>query len=327
MLSGVVEKMKNTLVVVLILMVMNLVACDSDSSNHSKLDVDSIQEIDWLLVEYGYESDTKNQVLEGSRYEINFAKDGSYTGYLDCNSIFGSYTYDSDSISISFPATTKMLCGSQDVSGYQEEVTFFTDVLSTASSYAMYQNQLIISSPDSAQLIFVNTEIDKKNTLESKFSISVGDDEKVEVSAESLSCVYRQAIGASNQLSLQLHYHSSPNKLAFGLSTNIENAIPTSPFVASAGQYGAFRFYVVSENSAFHGTLKDSEIIISLDDLPSTSILNEGDSVLFKGNLLISDLVLKHTSNGDEAETSLVVNASNVEINCDTEYQVSLVLD
>ena len=132
-----------------------LYACSGDSETELN-QVAEIHEGIWVLEEYGYESAIKTQVIEEVRYEISFNFEGDYSGFLDCNSIFGSYTITLDSINISYPGETKIACLNSDQESYSDETMFFRETLANATSYSISEGQLIISASDSSQLLFTN---------------------------------------------------------------------------------------------------------------------------------------------------------------------------
>jgi len=76
-----------------------------------------------------------------------------------------------------------------------------------------------------------------------------------QIPSESLSCNYFESTGASNEVSLQLQYLSSPGRVAFSLI--ITDPIPAIPFTAAAGEQGSFKFFAFLEDVSYRDTLSN----------------------------------------------------------------------
>ena len=87
---------------------------------------------------------------EQSKYTVNFATDGTFTGSADCNQISGTYTTSgSNKIAITLGASTRAFCGdgSFDV--------LYIDALGKATSYAIANSELTLTLSDGSTLAFV----------------------------------------------------------------------------------------------------------------------------------------------------------------------------
>jgi heat shock protein HslJ len=85
-----------------------------------------------------------------ARYTVLFNSDGTYTGQADCNSISGKYTTSgSNAITISPGASTLMACADPESFG-----SIFGHALTTATTWAVANNELTLGRSDGATLTF-----------------------------------------------------------------------------------------------------------------------------------------------------------------------------
>lgn len=87
-------------------------ACGGGDSSDAEGDAggDTLTGVTWQWQESRYSNDTNATPDDPSKYTIEFAEDGTYSGQADCNSIRGGYTLDGSSITIEPAATTLMGC-------------------------------------------------------------------------------------------------------------------------------------------------------------------------------------------------------------------------
>ena len=141
-----------------------------------------------------------------------------------------------------------------------------------------------------------------------------------EIPSESLSCIYRESTGASDEVSLQLLYNSSPDTLAFYLI--ITDPVPAIPYTAAAGEQGSFEFWTYLDNVGYRGTLSDGEVEVQLDSLPSPSSLSDGDVVELNGELVISSFSLSQRDATSETDGSFLdLAADQIDIDCSATFQ------
>lgn len=70
----------------------------------------SLTGVTWQWQGSQYSNDTSATPEDPSKYTIEFAEDGTYSGNADCNSIGGEYTLEDSSIAISPGPTTLIGC-------------------------------------------------------------------------------------------------------------------------------------------------------------------------------------------------------------------------
>lgn len=144
-----------------------------------------------------------------------------------------------------------------------------------------------------------------------------------EIVPESLRCIYRQATGASDELSLQLQYLSSPGRVAF--AAYLTNPVPATPFVATPRDVDELIFEAFSgPASGNRAELTGAELSVQLDELPPPSSLSAGDVVALHGQIALTDFALPATKEG---ESPLQIVAAAVGIDCEATFQLSQVLD
>jgi heat shock protein HslJ len=81
-------------------------------------------------------------VLPGTSLTVAFGPGGGVNGSSGCNSYSASYTVDGQSLSITPPGGTTMICGEPE--GIMEQETAFLSALAAAGSFELSGNQLAI---------------------------------------------------------------------------------------------------------------------------------------------------------------------------------------
>jgi len=143
-----------------------------------------------------------------------------------------------------------------------------------------------------------------------------------QIPSESMSCNYRESFGASNEVSLQFQYLSSPGRVAFSLI--ITDPVPAIPFTAAAGEQGSFEFFAFLEGVGYRDTLNNLEVEVQLDSLPSPSSLSDGDVVKLNGELLIGKFSLSQRDATSETDGSFLdLAADRIDIDCSATFQRS----
>lgn len=148
----------------------------------------------------------------------------------------------------------------------------------------------------------------------------------VEISYQSVSCLYSQSTGADNTLSLQIQYLDTPDTVAFALY--IDDPKPAHPYRATPSDVGACTFEAALEGKMYGRVLQAAEVTLSLDTLPAPSTLTPGEIVRLHGALDISALSLPPQPDPGEAPPApLKLAAASVPIDCEASYQESIVLN
>jgi heat shock protein HslJ len=85
-----------------------------------------------------------------TRYTVMFNTDGTYNGQADCNAMSGKYTTSgTNGIAIQAGATTLMMCADPESFG-----SIFAHAITLASTWAVANNELTLTSADGATLQF-----------------------------------------------------------------------------------------------------------------------------------------------------------------------------
>lgn len=163
----------------------------------------------------------------------------------------------------------------------------------------------------------------KMSTPAATTTLKLGDG--VEITPESLRCLYRQSTGARDELSLQLQYLSAPNHVAFAVY--MTNPAPAKPFVATPGDVDSFTFEAfVDATSGYRSDLEQAEIAVHLDELPQPSALSPGDPVQLHGQLELAEFTMPAVGD-DASEATLHVPAGSVAVDCEATFQRAQVLN
>ena len=105
----------------------------------------------WTLVSYGDPSDPQ-AVLEGSEITAQFdGAKGTVTGSAGCNSYFGAYEVDGDSLTVGPVGSTEMYCAAPE--NVMDQETAYLAALQSAASYQIVGNQLQIANADGATVL------------------------------------------------------------------------------------------------------------------------------------------------------------------------------
>ena len=147
--------MKNILLPVCVCSCL-LSGCDSDGDT---VEPNSMLEAnDWQLHSYGFEVDEKVGVLDNTSYKLTFSSPSQVSGNIDCNSFVSDYKSSNSTFSIDQLAVTEMACALVGDQDYTTQSEFIIDALTNAQQYSISDSKLIITSIDSAQLIFSSIE-------------------------------------------------------------------------------------------------------------------------------------------------------------------------
>jgi len=105
----------------------------------------------WTLVAYGDPSDPQ-AVLEGSEITAEFdSAEGRVHGSAGCNSYFGAYEVDGDSLTVGPVGSTEMYCAAPE--NVMDQETAYLAALQSAASYQIVGNQLQIANADGATVL------------------------------------------------------------------------------------------------------------------------------------------------------------------------------
>ena len=119
-----------------------LVACSSDSPAAE----DPLVGTSWQLLFY-----RKSTVLEGTRTTLHF-EDGQVNGSAGCNTYFGPYKLEGQSLNIDQIGVTEMYC--MEPVGLMDQEMFFLETLSNAQRYELSEGRLMIFSSNGEALTF-----------------------------------------------------------------------------------------------------------------------------------------------------------------------------
>ncbi len=93
----------------------------------------------WVLQDLG------QPLLPDSLITIEFTADGQVNGSAGCNSYFGNYTLDGDSLITGPIGSTQMWC-----EGYMDQESAFLQALQTATGLTVTETELIVHTPNGA---------------------------------------------------------------------------------------------------------------------------------------------------------------------------------
>ena len=150
----------------------------------------------------------------------------------------------------------------------------------------------------------------------------------VEISYQSVRCIYRQSKGADDTLSLQIQYLDTPDTVAFALY--MDDPKPARPFRDAPGELveREWGFEAALDGTMYTAGLYGTQATLSLDNLPAPSSLVPGEVVRLHGRLDISDVSLSSPSiPGGPPGKGLDLTASSIPVDCEASYQESMVLD
>ncbi|MDX1435763.1 MAG: Gmad2 immunoglobulin-like domain-containing protein [Anaerolineales bacterium] len=173
----------------------------------------------WTLMSNG-----GSAVIEGTFIDISFGDDGQVTGSAGCNSYFGPYTIDGDSISVGELGVTRVAC--PEPPGLMEQETAYLSLLQTAATYEVTQpdGQLIVRDGSGSEILVYNASVNGLVTTQSGEALP--DDAVITVQLQDTSLqdvpavvVGEQVIQANGrQLPLAYNVLYNPNDIREGLT-------------------------------------------------------------------------------------------------------------
>lgn len=102
----------------------------------------------WQVLSYNNGKQAVVSILNGTSLSLNFGIDGSISGNSGCNTYFGTYKVDGESISIGPLASTKKYCGAPE--GIMDQEAQFLVSLENAAKYLVDGNTLELRTKDGA---------------------------------------------------------------------------------------------------------------------------------------------------------------------------------
>lgn len=133
-----------------------LSACGSEGDNVESNTM--LEANDWQLHSYGFKVDEKLGVLDNSSYKLTFTSPSQLSGNIDCNSFVSEYKSSNANFSIDQLAVTEIACALVGDRDYTTQSEFIMGALTNAQKYSIVDSKLIITSTDSAQLIFYSLD-------------------------------------------------------------------------------------------------------------------------------------------------------------------------
>ena len=157
-------------------------------------------------------------------------------------------------------------------------------------------------------------------------SLSLPTADGKEAVATSLRCIYRQATGADDTLSLQLQFLRHPDHVAFAVY--VDDPRPATPYEGAAGQDSHFDFEAYADDVGYRSTLRRGEIVVHLDALPSPDELSDGQDISLRGRLDFNEFSVSETdAYGATGAGRLGVGPGKVPIVCTTSFSIDWVLN
>ena len=129
------------LMIFIIALVAILAACGQGGDEGFDLDSTS-----WILTSLNGDSP-----IAGVTFSLNFSG-GRVNGTAGCNSFFGGYTQDGDTVSMPLLAMTEMYC--MDPDGLMDQEGSYLQVLGQVDSFSVTGIQLRLETIDGAFLLF-----------------------------------------------------------------------------------------------------------------------------------------------------------------------------
>ena len=129
-----------------------LTGCGSDTNTTEP--VPSLENHNWNLVSYGFQSGEIKEVIINTNYSLFFDESSSVIGKIDCNTFTSSYETDNIALNIQLVAPTEIACPLSGDIDYELQNEIIITALSTIQSYSFEGSELIIISIDSTQLTF-----------------------------------------------------------------------------------------------------------------------------------------------------------------------------
>jgi heat shock protein HslJ len=103
---------------------------------------------DWNVVGYNNGKEAVVSVIIDTNLTASFGKDGNLSGNAGCNTYSGSYTVDSNQITIGSLASTMMFC--EEPAGTMDQEAQYLAALQTAATYQIEKNVLELRTTDGA---------------------------------------------------------------------------------------------------------------------------------------------------------------------------------
>jgi len=105
----------------------------------------TLENTNWVLVAYMNSEGVLTETLADTEVTAIF-EDGQVNGNAGCNGYFGGYEVDETNLRVGPLASTEMFCGNPP--GVMDQETAYLAALGSATSYAIVQEQLVISDAD-----------------------------------------------------------------------------------------------------------------------------------------------------------------------------------
>jgi heat shock protein HslJ len=100
----------------------------------------------WQLNMYNNGKEALVSTLAGTEITAVFGEDGTLSGSAGCNNYSATYTVADDAITVSAPATTRMICA--EPAGVMEQETAYLTALAMAATYTIVGDELEIADAD-----------------------------------------------------------------------------------------------------------------------------------------------------------------------------------
>jgi heat shock protein HslJ len=105
----------------------------------------------WLLTMYNNGKEALVSTLADAEITAVFGEDGSLSGSAGCNDYNASYTVTGDAMTVSAPATTRMMCA--EPAGVMDQETAYLAALTMAASYSIVGDELDIADAEGNTLL------------------------------------------------------------------------------------------------------------------------------------------------------------------------------
>lgn len=104
----------------------------------------------WNLTSF-HSGETVSSLIAGSEITAQFGDDGQVTGSAGCNSYFGSYFVDGETLTIGPLGATRMACA--DPEGVMQQETLYLSLLDAAAGYSIEGNTLTLIDASGRMLL------------------------------------------------------------------------------------------------------------------------------------------------------------------------------
>lgn len=104
----------------------------------------------WTATSYNNGKEAVVSVLAGSEITAEFGEDGTLSGSAGCNRYTASYSVDGDSIQVSPPASTRMMCASPE--GVMEQEAAYLAAIPQAARYELRADSLTLRDGNGSTL-------------------------------------------------------------------------------------------------------------------------------------------------------------------------------